>query len=83
MEEEWLGDEESWKGVVAATDHLVSALENYGPMEKADGSGEVEKGWKMKARSAVRGIIGKAKGVWEDTAEWEVLQDRLAELKNA
>lgn len=78
--EAWLLEEELWKGVVAATDNLASAYENYGPMEKADGS-EVEKGWKLKARNAVRGIMGKAKDSWEGTAEWEVLSDKLAELK--
>jgi tetratricopeptide (TPR) repeat protein len=80
--EGWLEKEDMWKGVVAATDNLVSAYENYGPQEKADG-GEVEKGWKMKARSALRGVMGKAKDVWEGTSEWEVLKDRLEELKSS
>lgn len=80
--EGWLEKEDMWKGVVAATDNLVSAYENYGPQKKADGS-EVEKGWRMKARSAVRGVMGKAKDVWERTSEWEVLEDRLEELKSS
>jgi tetratricopeptide (TPR) repeat protein len=79
--EGWLENEEAWKGVVAATDNLVSAYENYGPME-VDGK-EVEKGWKMKARSAVRGVMGKARDAWEGTAEWEVLVARLEELKSS
>ena len=78
--EAWLQEVDQWKVVVAATDNLASAYENYGPQEKEDGT-EVEKGWKMKARSAVRGIMGKAKDVWEGTDEWEVLKEKLDELK--
>ncbi|KAH8809025.1 hypothetical protein F5884DRAFT_794226 [Xylogone sp. PMI_703] len=81
--ESWLEDVEKWKLVVAATDNLVSAYESYGPQDKPDGNGEVEKSWKMKARNAVRGILGKAKDIWEDTEEWSLLQDRLEELKNS
>lgn len=77
----WLQEVDDWKIVVAATDDLASAYENYGPMEKADGT-EVEKGWKTKARSAVRGIMGKARDVWEGTEEWEVLKEKLEELKS-
>jgi len=79
---EWLENAERWKHATDATDALVSALENYGPQLKADGS-EVEKGWKGKARSAVRGILGKAKDSWEDTAEYERLKESLEELKSA
>jgi tetratricopeptide (TPR) repeat protein len=78
----WLENEEQWKIAASATDSLVSAFENYGPMERADGSGEVEKGWKVKARSAVRGVLGKARNVWEGTGEWEMLEGRLEELKS-
>lgn len=80
--EEWHREVDAWRAVVAATDNLVSAYENYGPQEKADGSGEVEKGWKMKARSAVRGTMGKAKDSWEGTEEWDLLKARLEELKS-
>ncbi len=79
----WLEDEEQWKSAAATTDALVSALENYGPQEAGDGQGEVEKGWKGKARSAVRGVLGKAKDMWEGTGEFEMLKGRLEELKNA
>jgi tetratricopeptide (TPR) repeat protein len=79
----WLENVDMWKGVVAATDNLVSAYENYGPQEKADGNGEIEKGWRMKARSAIRGVMGKARDTWEGTAEWDILKDRLEELKNS
>jgi len=79
--EAWLQDQELWKQAADATDGLVSAFENYGPQEKSDGTGEVEKGWKMKARSVARGILGKAKAIWEDTEEFDGLKERLEELK--
>jgi hypothetical protein len=79
---EWLENVVSWKIAANATDALASALENYGPQEKADGS-EVEKGWKGKARSSLRGILGKAKDAWEDTAEYEGLKEKLEELKSS
>ncbi|KAF4634119.1 hypothetical protein G7Y89_g3988 [Cudoniella acicularis] len=79
--EGWLQDKEAWKEVVAVTDNLVSAYENYGSMEKEDGS-LVEKAWRMKARSAVRGIMGRARDSWEGTEEWETLQRLLDGLKS-
>lgn len=79
--EEWLVEKEAWKGVVGVTDNLVSAYENYGPMEKQDGT-EVEKGWRMKARSAVRGVMSKARDAWEETEEWGTLEGLLEGLKS-
>ena len=79
--ESWLQDLEGFKGVVAATENLVSAYENYGPQEKEDGS-LVEKGWKTKARSAVRGTLGKARDVWEGTTEWGQLEELSEGLKS-
>jgi tetratricopeptide (TPR) repeat protein len=78
----WLEGEEQWKSAAGMTDALVSAFENYGPQEAVDGQGEVEKGWKGKARSAVKGVLGKAKHVWEGTDEFEMLKGRLEELKS-
>ena len=80
-EAEWLVENEKWWAVVGATDNLVSAYENYGVMEGADGN-LVEKGWKMKARSAVRGVMAKARDAWEGSEEWGILEGRLEELKN-
>ncbi|KAI9053000.1 hypothetical protein LZ554_003270 [Drepanopeziza brunnea f. sp. 'monogermtubi'] len=95
---EWLVAEEAWREVVSVTDHLVSAYENYGPMERVgDGDGDgvgvgggggggavvlVEAGWKAKARSAVRGVMSKARDAWEGSEGWEVLEARLEELKS-
>ncbi|KAK0119706.1 hypothetical protein ONS95_011141 [Cadophora gregata] len=80
-EAEWLVEKDGWQAVVGVTDNLVSAYENYGGMEGVDGK-EVEKGWKMKARSAVRGVMAKARDAWEGTAEWGILEGRLEELKS-
>lgn len=79
--EEWLEDVGLWKNTVDATDAVVSALENYGPQQNADGSAEVEKSWKSKARSALRAVLGRAKGAWEDTPEYDLLKERLEDLK--
>jgi len=77
----WLEDEERWKSVVAATDNLVSAYENYGVREKVNGE-LVEKGWRQKARSAVRGVLGRAKDTWEDSEGYEALKTLLEDLKS-
>lgn len=78
--ERWLEEQAAWKMAAEATDALAAAFESYGPQERRDGE-EVEKGWKGKARSAVRSILGKARGSWEGSAEWDMLQERLEELK--
>jgi len=80
--EGWLQEKEDWQMVVAATDNLISAYENYGPQEKGDGT-EVEKAWRTKAKSLVKGVIGKARDAWEDSGkEWDLLLERLEELKS-
>lgn len=79
--EEWLEDKEKWKMVADATDGLVSAYENYGGIE-VEGV-EVEKGWRGKARSALRTVLGKARDSWEDSAEYDMLKERLDELKSS
>jgi hypothetical protein len=59
----------------------VSAYENYGTMETEDG-GLVEKSWRMKARSAVRGVMGRARDSWEGSEEWTLLENLLDGLKS-
>lgn len=71
-EEGWGEKEEAWMQVVGATERLVGAYENFGEEGK----------WKMKARSAVRGVMGKAKEFWEGTKGWETLEGLVEELKN-
>ncbi|KAM3086265.1 hypothetical protein ACMFMG_000402 [Clarireedia jacksonii] len=68
--EKWLEDEGEWEVVVGWTERLCSAYENYG-----DGEGEGK--WKGKARKAVRGVLGRARDVWEGTKGW----DRLVALQ--
>lgn len=69
--EGWLEKEEDWMQVVGATERLVGAYENFGEEGK----------WKGKARSAVRGVMGKGKDFWEDTKGWGVLEGLTEELR--
>lgn len=81
-----MGDEKPWLDVVKATEKLVrEGYARYGPMDKegqsVEGDAEPEmvaKEWRFKARSAVRGIMGKGKEFWEDSDGWM----RLKELQN-
>ncbi|KAK7611642.1 hypothetical protein BKA81DRAFT_384437 [Phyllosticta paracitricarpa] len=78
--------EDRWNEVVEATVELVDAYETLGPREKTEGlaagSGAlVAKDWKFKARTAVKGVCGRARDVWEGTEGWERLRGRLEDLK--
>lgn len=70
------------KALVEATGVLVNGYRTLGPMERERTGGAVEKGWKFKSRSAIRSVMGKAKGVWDKTEEYERLQGLMEELKN-
>ena len=64
------GKEEQWNAVVEATVRLCDSYESLGPKERTEGmaagSGEVVmKDWKFKARSALRGIMGRGRDSWE------------------
>ena len=77
--------EKGWNEVVEATVRLCDSYESLGPMERTEGMGAgepVAKDWKFKARSAVRGILGRGKGSWEGTAGWHRLKDVMDDLKN-
>ncbi|KAK8217248.1 hypothetical protein M8818_001501 [Zalaria obscura] len=84
----WDSESEArWNEVVDATVELCDAYESLGPREKTEGLGAgdgalVAKDWKFKARSAIRGIMGKGKDAWEGTDGWERLKDALDQLKN-
>jgi len=83
-----------WEEVVDATVELVDAYESLGPRERTEGlagggggGGEGEgagvlvcKEWRFKARSAVRAVLGRAKGagagVWEGSEGWARLKAR-------
>jgi tetratricopeptide (TPR) repeat protein len=77
-----MGDEKPWMAVVRATEKLVrDGYARYGPMDHEEKKGEdgaeaemVMRDWRFKARSAVRGIMGKGKDFWEDSEGWELLK---------
>ncbi|KAL3437071.1 hypothetical protein BDV09DRAFT_193362 [Aspergillus tetrazonus] len=87
-----MGDEKRWMEIVSATERLVrSGYAKYGPLDKEDGDGEetkedgeekelVAKDWRFKAKSAVRGIMGKGKEYWEDTEGWGRLKELQGEV---
>ncbi|GAB7342350.1 hypothetical protein MBLNU457_g0572t1 [Dothideomycetes sp. NU457] len=83
----WETDTEArWNEVVDATVSLCDAYESLGPKEKNEGlsAGEgvlVAKDWKFKAKSAIRGIMGRGKASWEDTEGWYRLTDAMDGLK--
>lgn len=83
-----MGEEKRWMDVVIATERLVKeGYASLGGLEReggrdggaaADGEGElVAKDWRFKAKSAVRGVLGKGKEFFEGTEGW----DRLKELQ--
>lgn len=80
-----MGDEKKWMDVVRATERLVrDGYAKFGPMEKEgqhEGEAEmVAKDWRFKARSAVRGILGKGKDFWEDSEGWNRLKELQSEV---
>ena len=81
----WETDSETrWSEVVEATVRLCDSYESLGPKERTEGmaAGEmVAKDWKFKARTAVRGILGRGKDSWEGTAGWNRLKDALNDLR--
>lgn len=81
---------EGWGEVVQGTAELVDAYERLGErVRERDGEdggegGEEElvcKDWRFKARSAIRGVLGRAKEGWQGSEGWERLQGRMGELK--
>ncbi|KAE8372187.1 hypothetical protein BDV26DRAFT_274643 [Aspergillus bertholletiae] len=84
-----MGDEKKWMEVVHATEKLVrNGYSKYGPMNKegqedADEAELVAKDWRFKARSAVRGILGKGKEFWEDSEGWSRLKELQSEVGSA
>lgn len=78
-------EKEKWTEIVNATIDLADGYESLGERTSESGLGKGEalvcKEWKFKARSAVRGVMGRARDGWEGTEGWERLVGRLAELK--
>lgn len=84
-----MGDEKPWLDVVRATEKLVrEGYARYGPMDREgqkveEGEAELEmvaRDWRFKARSAVRGILGKGKDFWEDSEGWMRLKELQSEV---
>ena len=83
-----MGNEKPWLEVVRATERLVrDGYAKYGPMDRegqnVEGDAEPEmvaKDWRFKARSAVRGILGKGKNFWEDSEGWARLKGLQSEV---
>ena len=60
------------------------ACESLGERQREAGVSEGEpvcKEWRFKARSAIRGVLGRAKEGWEESERYELLEERLRELK--
>ncbi|KAI4090266.1 MAG: hypothetical protein L6R37_007912 [Teloschistes peruensis] len=75
--------EGQWNEAVDATVELVDAYESLCERRREGGAeGElVMKDWKFKSRSAIRGILGRGKEIWEGSDGWRTLKDKLEELK--
>ena len=76
--------ERLWKEVAEATIDLVDAYESLGERKREAGMGEgelVARDWRFKARSAVRGVVGRAREGWERSEALEGLRGRGEELK--
>jgi len=82
----WDTDAEGrWDEVVEATVRLCDSYESLGPKERTEGMGAgelVAKDWKFKARTAIRGILGRGKDSWEGTKGWDRLKDVMEGLRN-
>ena len=77
------GNEKTWQLIVDTTIDLADAYESFGPQPREKGLGEgepVEKGWKFKARSAIRTVLGRGKA-WEEDESWGRLKTRFGELR--
>lgn len=75
-------DEESWDGAVESTVGLVEAYRELGGRDRERSGGRVVQGdWRFKARMAVRGVMGKGRGMWEGGEGWRVLEGVLGGLK--
>lgn len=71
-----------WEALVEATEELVGAYESLGEMQREGlGEGVVAKDWRFKARSCVRGVMGRGKECWEESEGWRKMQEALDGLK--
>ena len=81
----WESSKKQWKDVFEATIKLLDTYESLGERERESGLGKgeiVAKDWKFKARSAARSVLARAKESWEDDENYDVLNNRLQDLKS-
>ena len=74
-----------WKEVADSTNDLLDGYESLGEMTRESGMGAgelVAKDWNFKARSAVWSVLARAKEGWEGDEGYEVLNERLKQLKS-
>ncbi|RMZ82463.1 hypothetical protein DV737_g1984, partial [Chaetothyriales sp. CBS 132003] len=74
--------EAGWKDVVAGTELLVAKYQELGELERERTGGKVEANWRFKARTALRGVMGRGKETWEDTAEYWRLKEAMEGLNS-
>ncbi|RMZ90421.1 hypothetical protein DV736_g2357, partial [Chaetothyriales sp. CBS 134916] len=74
--------EAGWKDVVAATELLVVKYQELGELERERTGGKVEANWPFKARTALRGVMGRGKETWENTEEYSRLKEIMEGLKS-
>jgi hypothetical protein len=75
-------DEASWDVVAAATETLVEAYAELAGEERERTGGKVVEGdWRFKARTAIRGVLGKGREMWEHTDGFKRLEERITALK--
>ena len=75
--------EEGWSDAADATLDLVESYEELGNQERERTGGKVEPQWRFKARSAVRGVIGRGRASWSETEGYQKLNEALEGLKLA
>ena len=82
------GTQRQWNQMVEATIELTEGYKSLGQRAKESSDGNqpwqgevVAKDWRFKARSAVRGVLGKANECWGRSDGWERLQEVLNGLE--
>ena len=81
----WESVKKQWQDISDATIELIDAYESLGERNRESGLGEGElvcKDWKFKARSAARSVLARAKETWEGNEAYELLNERLQDLKS-
>ncbi|EEB06248.1 TTC27 family TPR repeat protein [Schizosaccharomyces japonicus yFS275] len=70
-----------WDKTVDGALDVVDAYTNLGEKPGRMG-GVVAKDWKFKSRSVLRSLMGRGKGIWEETESYQKLQKAMEDLKS-